>query len=178
MDLSRPYSAVSPGLQGEILVTLARTTRALTGRQIARLVLRGSQTGVNRALRRLAGHGLVRRELAGRAALYELNRDHVAADAVVEMAAMREKLIDRVRARVGTWNVLPAHVSIFGSFARADGAADSDIDVFVVRRRGVGEDASIWRRQIDELARSISAWAGNPASLAEIGDEDLRNLRR
>ena len=67
MDVARPYSAVVPSLEGDVLVTLAGTRKPMTGREVARLVKTGSQAGVLRALRRLAEQGLVEANDAGRA---------------------------------------------------------------------------------------------------------------
>jgi hypothetical protein len=54
MNVARPHVAVSPGVEGEALVVLARTTAPLTGRQIARLARRGTSASVSAALDRLA----------------------------------------------------------------------------------------------------------------------------
>ena len=54
MDLGRPYSSVSPTLEGDVLAVLARTSGPLTGRAVARLAARGSQSGINRAPERPA----------------------------------------------------------------------------------------------------------------------------
>lgn len=178
MDVARPYTAVSPALDTAVLTVLARTTRPLTGREIARLTGRSSHSGVLDVLNRLTTHGLVDRQEAGRALLYTLNREHLAAPAVEVLAAMRATLLDRIRAALATWKVKPVHASLFGSAARGDGRLDSDIDVFVVRPRGVAEDDGTWVRQRDELATAVRRWTGNRASIAEVGEQELRRLRR
>ena len=178
MDLSHPQAAVSPSLEGEILVTLARTSRAMTGREVARLVRRGSQSGINQALGRLVEHGIVLRQEAGRAMLFTLNRDHLAAGAVEQLASMRERLFGHVKARCAEWRIGAQHVSVFGSAARGDGGSESDIDVFIVRPRNVDADSSPWREQLDALARDIERWTGNAAGIAEVSERDLSRLRK
>ncbi len=122
MDVSRPISVVAPS-SGEVLETLAGTRMGMTGRQVALLTGRRSHSGVLDALHRLADQGLVDRVELNRAFLFSLNRDHLAADAVLELAGLRAKLVGRLRARIEGWEIAPIHASLFGSTARGD--ADS-----------------------------------------------------
>jgi len=158
-------------------MVLARTTRPLTGREIARLTGRSSHSGVLDVLNRLATQGVVDRREAGRAWLYTLNREHLAAPAVELLSSMRSTLMTRIQTAVDGWRVPPVHVSLFGSAARGDGDADSDIDLFLVRPRGVDEDNGAWLEQRDALATSVRRWTGNRAGLVEVGEEELRRLR-
>ena len=176
MDVARPYSAVSPTVEGDVLVALAGTTKPLTGRQVAQLVRRGSQKGVSVALDRLVKHGLVLREEAGRAYLHRLNRDHVAAAAVEALAAMRSEFLGRLRERIGQWVVAPSHASLFGSAARADGDTDSDIDLLVVRPDAVDEDDQVWREQLEGLAEAVHTWTGNHAGIVELSQREFAAL--
>jgi predicted nucleotidyltransferase len=177
MDVSRPYTAVCPTLDGEVLQVLAGTTMALTGRQVALLTGRTSHSGVLATLNRLTEHGLVIRVELSRASLYALNRDHLAAPAVEILAGMRQKLIEQMRNAIGEWQIAPAHVSLFGSAARGDGSTHSDIDLFVVRPRAVDEDEPSWRDQIDDLSDRIQRWTGNHASVVERDESQLARLR-
>jgi hypothetical protein len=177
MDVSRPYTAVCPTLDGEVLQVLAGTTMALTGRQVALLTGRTSHSGVLATLNRLTEHGLVFRVELNRASLYTLNRDHLAAPAVEILAGMRQKLIERMQETIDEWQIAPAHVSLFGSAARGDGSTHSDIDLFVVRPRAVDEDEPSWRDQIDDLGGRIQRWTGNHASVVERDESQLASLR-
>jgi predicted nucleotidyltransferase len=177
MDVSRPYLALCPTLDSEVLSVLAGTSRPLTGREIARLTGRTSHSGVLDVLNRLSEHGLVDRGEAGRALLYTLNRDHLAAPAVDVLSGMRNELLNRIRHAVGIWEVQPIHVSVFGSAARGSGDTRSDIDLFIVRPDGVGPNQPQWRAQLDGLAESIERWTGNHVGLAEVGETDVARLR-
>lgn len=177
MDLSRPYSAVTPSLDGDVLAVLARTTKPLTGREVARLSRRGSPRGTLDALDRLAVQGVVRREEAGRALLYTLNRDHLAAPAVEILAGLRVELVRRLRAAIAEWRVAPIHSSLFGSAARGDGGVESDIDLFFVRPDGVEAEDRGWRRQLADLERAVTSWTGNPAALMEVEGAAIARLR-
>ncbi len=178
MNIARPYTVFSAPLDVEVLLVLRGTTRPLTGREIARLVTRGSPAGVQKALRRLALQGIIHAEEAGRALLYTLNRDHLAVPALETLARMRAELESRLRASIGEWEIAPAHVSIFGSAARGDGDTESDIDLFVVRRLNVDASDPRWRDQLDRLATDVYRWTGNHLAISEVGERELRSLRR
>lgn len=177
MDMGNPTAAITPTLDGPVLSVLAGTTRPLTGRAIARLVPHGSQKGVQLVLNRLTEQGIVSRQDAGQASLYELNRDHLAAPAAVALAGLRAGLFERLRNELATWRVRPHHASVFGSVARADGDVASDVDMFIVRPKATVEDNPIWRAQLDRLAREVRAWTGNEAAIVEVSVEDIDRLR-
>ena len=178
MDVARPAAALGPTLDVTVLVVLARTSRPLTGREVARLAGRHSHSGVADALHRLTEHGLINRQDAGRAALFTLNRDHVAAPVVEAIANLRNELFRRLREAIEGWAAAPLHASVFGSTARGDGNTASDIDIFVVRPRMVSYDDDRWRQQLDDLSDQVMGWTGNRASIAEVGEVEIDRLRR
>ena len=178
MDVSKPYSVISSPLDVEALLVLRRTTRPLTGRDVARLANRGSPAGIRKALARLTSHGIIRAEDAGRAILYTLNRDHLAVPALEVLANMRTEFERRLSAEIGSWSLQPDHASLFGSATRADGNTTSDIDMFIVRPAGVGEDDPVWREQLSRLADDTFSWTGNHLAVSEVDLGELRRLRR
>ncbi|MDO8188394.1 nucleotidyltransferase domain-containing protein [Conexibacter sp. JD483] len=178
MDLSRPYSAVVPSLDGDVLAALAGTSQPLSGREVARRARRGSQRGVLTVLDRLVEQGLVRRQEAGGALLFTLNRDHVAAGAVAALAELRVELLRRIRDEIGGWAIAPRFAAVFGSFARADGGTESDIDLLVVRSRATRAGEPGWQAQLDGLSESIARWSGNHAGLVELSEQELPRLRK
>jgi DNA-binding transcriptional ArsR family regulator len=178
MDLSRPWAPIRSPFDMEVLRVLRGTTRPLTGREVARLVLAGSQPTVNASLRRLSDEGLVRAEEAGNAYLYTFNREHLAAPAVELLADVRTELEHRLRSEIAGWQVAPVHLSIFGSAARGDGDTASDIDLFVIRPRDVPDDDPRWREQLALLSEHVLSWTGNHAGLSEVLETDIRKLRR
>ncbi len=177
MDVARPFSALSDSVDVDVLVALAGTSTPRSGRELARLTRR-SNTGVQHVLDRLVTHGLVERTEAGRAFMYVLDRDHLLAPAVEQMAGARAELVRRLREAIGGWSVPAVHASLFGSAARGDGGLGSDVDLFIVRPAGVGAEDETWRDQIDRLAESVRRWTGNHAGIAEVSDTELPQLRR
>lgn len=177
MDVSKPFAAISPGVDADVLVVLAGSTKPRSGRELARRAGR-SNTGVQHVLDRLVEHGLVNREEVGRTFLYELNRDHLLAPTVEQMAGVRAELVRRLRDAIDGWEVPPVHASLFGSAARGDGDASSDIDLLIVRRADVDPDDAHWRGQVDRLADLVRRWTGNNAGIAEVSEGELPRLRK
>jgi DNA-binding transcriptional ArsR family regulator len=178
MDVSRPHGAISHPLDSAVLRVLVGTTQALTGRQVARLASEGSQQGIGKALNRLVGEGVVHREEAGSSSLYTLNRDHLATPAIELLVDLRGELLDRLRQAFRGWRIKPVHASMFGSAARGDGDASSDIDLFIVRPSSIDAEDDTWQSQIDGLADSVWRWTGNHAGIVELPGDDLGKLRR
>ena len=175
MDISRPFTAVSSGVEADVLVSLSGSTAQKTGRELARLSGR-SVTGVQHVLDRLVEEGLVHRAEAGPSFLYSLNRDHLLVPAVEAMAGVRWELVQRLRDLVGSWSLRSFHVSLFGSAARGDGNAASDIDLLVVRPKATDADDPRWQQQLDDLADRVWAWTGNPAGIVELSEADIPRL--
>jgi DNA-binding transcriptional ArsR family regulator len=176
MDVSRPWAPVASRHDLEALRVLAGTTRPLTGREVARLVEHGSQTTINAALRRLTREGLVHASEHGPSILYVLNRRHLAADPIIALVGARARLVERLRGHFADWSPSPYAAVLFGSAARGDGDADSDIDVLLVRPVDAPEDDQAWARQVQRLRDDIHAWTGNRAGFTEVAEDDLRAL--
>lgn len=179
MDLSDPMRSVVPSAHGGVLGVLARTDEPLSGRQVAEMT--GGEVRRSRAqqvLHELVRAGLVLQETRPPAHLYRLNREHVAALAVSALAGQREELLRRMREHVGRWSVPPTGVWLFGSAARGDGGPDSDIDVLVIRRKGVEEDDPVWQAQISDLAERAWRWSGNSCETLEMSESEAVSLAR
>ncbi len=173
MDFQRPLSVTTPTLDGDVLAVLAGADEEFTGRRIHRLLGRGSEHGVRKAAERLVEQGIVVKRQAGQAKLYGLNRNHLAAPYVLGLAALRAQLVERLEKRVAAWAV-PAHtVLLFGSVARGEAQAGSDLDLLVVRLADIDDEAPEWREQLADLERDATAWTGNEARVLEYGESDL-----
>lgn len=160
MDLTSPLQSLVPTLDSAVLEVLAGTESGLSATQIARLAARGSRQGQALVLDRLVEHGLVIAEPANRGYLYRLNRDHVLADAVLSACRARRTVLDRLTEAVKALEPEPAHVSVFGSFARREAGPDSDIDLLVVLPAPPASDTG-WSDQLQNLADRVLSWTGN-----------------
>jgi predicted nucleotidyltransferase len=146
--------------------------KEFTPPEIHRLIGDWSEDGVRKALRRLVDTGVVDAERKGNAYLYRLNRRHLAADAIVELAGLRHSFIRRLQDTLGAWAEPPAHAVLFGSAARREMSVDSDIDVFVVRPADATDDVT-WRAQLYALQEQASAWTGNDVRILEYSESDV-----
>jgi hypothetical protein len=112
------------------------------------------------------------------------------------LAGLRLELWSRFRRTLGSWNPKPAYGCVFGSAARGDGDAESDIDLLLVHaplpgesdpQRGSGARDALaghaagfrevrlterqlarWLRQVDQLRASTHSWTGNPLQVLEM----------
>lgn len=172
MNLQRPFQVVAPTLDGDVLTVLARADRSLTGRAIERET-GSSHGGVQRALAHLVAEGVIRRERAGGAYLYRLNRQHLAAPWIEGLAMLRTQLINRLRESLASWEIKPASGVLFGSAARDQAGPASDLDLLVIRPAGIDEDDEIWRDQVIALEQAVGAWTGNDARVLEYSETEL-----
>ncbi|HLI38324.1 MAG TPA: hypothetical protein VKV80_13445 [Streptosporangiaceae bacterium] len=161
MDVAQPIRCVIPTLDGQALEVLSGVSGSLTGREVARLARHGSESGVRRALDRLVQQGVVDAEQRGGAVFYQLNREHLAYPAVEVLAGLRRELLDRLTALLAAWAIPPLHASMFGSAARRDGDARSDIDILLVRPEDIDEDSEPWASQVEDLRERVGRWTGN-----------------
>jgi predicted nucleotidyltransferase len=171
MDLSNPLAVVTPTLDAAVLQALAATTGWATGSHVHRLARSGSDDGVRRVLTRLVDQGIVLADQHSHATLYLLNRDHVAAEAIVGLTRLRGMIIDRIKDALASWSPVPEHASLFGSFARGEATADSDIDLLVVTRPDA--EAQVTAEAVDQLAVDLERWTGNSAQIVDRNSNQL-----
>ena len=179
MELRSPITSVIPGAKGEVLLILARTSQELTGNVIATLGDgRVSQTGANKALKKLVADGLVLSRPAGKSILYSLNRDHAAARSIIELSELRAALMTRIKEQVIGWEYQPVALALFGSAARGQGTSNSDIDLLVIRPDAVGQEHSVWTEQVMGLTEAVWRWSGNVCQILEYAADEFAGLVR
>lgn len=171
VDLTHPIASVIPSLDGRVLVVLARTSRPMPGRQVARLIPDASLRGVQLALTRLEQHGLVQAEPYGHAVLYSANERHLLWPAIAELVAaieetprrLRDFIRDEVVAAVGEDEAASVSVALFGSVARGTSTPESDVDLLVVTPQG--EDDEHVEALISHLIDDIPTVTGNACNV-------------
>lgn len=166
MMLHKPFEAVTPTLDGDVLLVLARADSAFTGGELGRLIPHASTDGVRKAAQRLVEHGTVTLDRVGNAYTYRLNRDHVLADAIIAIAQAQDRVASRVVAHVEGWPTKPAAVVLFGSAARREMTASSDIDLLVVGDEQVEDFVS-------DLADSLTSWTGNDVRALRMDESEV-----
>jgi len=174
MRLDRPMLTVTPTIDGGVLSVLARAEAAFTAPKVQRLLDRHSVPGVRKVLNRLVEQGIVNADQAGRTLTYRLNRDHLAAAPIIELAHLDDALVERIRTAVATWDRAPVLVMLFGSAATGRMRVDSDIDVFVVANEP-RDAVDLWRAQLSDLELDITKWTGNDARVLAYSVDDLHH---
>jgi predicted nucleotidyltransferase len=154
MDHVRPIRAIFPGARGAIIDVLTRVQRGMTIRQLAERA-GVSHPQASRHIADLERLGVVRREHVGRSHVITLS-DTMAAQLLRRLTSLREDAIGAMRSAVRSIDPAPVALILFGSFARGDDDAASDIDVLVLVEDAAHEDA---------IEASLSEWCGRVATL-------------
>jgi predicted nucleotidyltransferase len=173
VNLGEPVLDVAPGVRGALLQALARLEQPVTRRQLA--LIAGVAPGHGSAVvEDLIGTGLITETPAGRSSMVALNRSHLAAGPVLTLASLRGELIRRLRERMSRWPDLRA-AWLFGSVARGESTAESDIDLLIV-----ADDlqASELHDRLARLHSDVRTWTGNDVQLIEHSQESWRKLVR
>ncbi len=175
MLLDRPFQALTPTVDGDVMSVLAGADASFTPGEVHRLLDRHSVAGVRLALNRLVEHGVVLSSRAGRAVMYRLNRDHVLAGPIIEVAQARDRVIDRLRGELSNWSPSCSYAAVFGSAATNEMSTGSDIDILVVRPDTVDAEDDVWASQIDDLSDRCSRWTGNDCRVLELSEAEVED---
>ncbi len=175
MDYVKPVEALLPGVQGKVLGVLARNDAELSMRAVARLAgVSPQQSSV--VLGHLIDLGIVERRDVPPVALVRLSPDNVAAQTVAALANLRQTVLDRLADLAASISPAPASLMVFGSFARGQAGAASDVDVLVVRPTCVPCDDDGWTDSLGAWSDRARRVVGNPVNLIEVSADELPTL--
>ncbi len=150
-------------LKVRILRVLSKHAPALTGRELARRV-GYSHTQTNSALAELEMNGLVMKRHLGNANVYSLNDGNLLASRIIIPAfQIEERLIRDLANRffAGMGKDLVS-IILFGSAARGEEDAGSDIDLILVVRDG--SELDNLDEKVSEISLEAAATFGGPVS--------------
>ena len=176
MDFLRPVEAVIPGAQGKLLAVFAETTNALSVRAAARLS-RVSLAQTSRILPELATLGILERADVPPSTVYRLVEDNVASRAIRLLARSRDLVLAQLGELAQSMAITPASIVVFGSFARGDAGPESDVDVVMVRPRGV-ESTPTWSEELEEWRHGARRLTGNEIEVVEVDERDIGSRLR
>jgi predicted nucleotidyltransferase len=177
MDFTRPVEAVVPDAQGRILAVLCRTSAELNLRTLADL------SGVSiahaaRVVPRLVELGMVDRRDVPPSVLVRIVPEHLAVRPLLDLARLRDSLFEELRHSAKRIRPAPANITLFGSVARGDSDAASDLDLVIVRAAGVAEDDSTWERTVAAFLERIARVSGNPVNRIDVSVDEVPRLAR
>lgn len=161
MDFGEPFGGLMPGARGGVLAVLLRTGAPLTGRRIHSLVGEHSLGAVQQALRDFERIGLITTETIGRAGVHRINTNHEAISPLRSLASPLEMLAS-VAGETATG---VDAVIVFGSVARGEAHADSDIDLAVVA-------PAAWKGRA-ALQQAVHERIGNRCDVLHLTRSDL-----
>lgn len=159
MILQEPFQTVTPSLDGEVLNAMAKSGSTFTVTWLEMLLPSRSPSGIRRVLDRLVRQGVIDEIRVGRALGYRLNTHHLATEAIVALASLRDRFFERLRENIASWDEAPVYVALFGSGAEGTMSEGSDIDLFFLRPAGA---SSAFDDRVHELAAQAQRWTGNP----------------
>lgn len=178
MDFSEPFGGLMPGARGPVLAVLLRTGAPLTGRGIHALVDSHSLGAVQQALRDLERIGIITTETIGRAGVHRINENHGAIAPLRALASPLEMLAHVVREAVTDVDAVIA----FGSIARGEAHADSDIDLVVIAPEAWDGRAHLQQQVHERLGNDCDVlhlrhedFAGTPEDREPVVAEILRD---
>lgn len=171
MQLQHPFGVVTSTVDGDVLSVLARADSHFTVAQLQTLIPDRSPVGIRNSLARLSQQGIVSAHRVGRSLAFSLNQEHLAADAIRQIASLKSALVARLGAEVSGWTIPPVFGALFGSAARDEMRQDSDIDIFLVRPEDAPDEA--WSADVAQLAEDATRWTGNDARIIDVTDQDV-----
>lgn len=177
MDCARPVEAVVGGAQGRLLAVLVKITAPLTLRRLAALA-GVSPAQASRVMPRLVELGIVDRHEIPPASQFVLARDNVVAQLLLQLADARALALRQIGEAASAISPEPVSVIVFGSFARGEADAESDIDLAVVRADDVDEDDERWADSVDVWRRKVRAITGNDVEIVEASLSEARRKLR
>jgi predicted nucleotidyltransferase len=177
VDFIGPIQALIPGVQGRILAVLAQTSAELNLRTLARLS-GVSLAQASRVMPGLVELGVVERRDVPPSALFRLVEGHVASRAVLTLARARETVLEELGRSAGELSPPPVSVIVFGSLARGEARATSDVDVVVVRPEDVDEEDERWHADLERWRQEARRLTGNRVEIVEVGESDVARFLR
>ncbi len=130
MRFDEAFGGLIPGARGAVLAAMLRTGAPLTGRQVHGLVRdQHSLWSVQQALAIFVELGVVESRSVGRAMVHAINEDHYTIQPLRVLLDPVAALREAVQGVVGT---SVDAVILFGSVARGEATAGSDVDLAVL----------------------------------------------
>jgi predicted nucleotidyltransferase len=173
MNLTEPLAGLTTPVQAAVLRVLARAATGFSGRQVHRLANTSSISSVHRALTTLVGVGLVTANHQPPSIVYRANRKHVLWPAVESGLAARDRFFESLREFCD--EELPKELSLtivlFGSVARRESSAESDVDLFLVYPDEIDPDAEADFSY--QIAGEVELLSGNAAQIYAINQSEL-----
>lgn len=168
MDLSRPIEALIPGAQGQLLGALVGAGRELNTKTAAEIA-GVSAPHASRVLAHLVALGLVVRRDVPPVALYSIASGSIMAGLLDQLRDLRAAVFAEMARAAADMTPAPVQIVVFGSVARGESGAASDIDVLVVAPTGA-IDTDQWTASVISWRERVSRFAASPVEVLEVDE--------
>ncbi|MDO9572464.1 MAG: nucleotidyltransferase domain-containing protein [Candidatus Omnitrophota bacterium] len=148
----------------KILRFLVKSQAQLNGREIAKNVGL-SHVKAHTALKDLTKHGVVNMRSVGSSLVYWLNEEHFLVKEIIRPAFEKEEGVFEHIARIVLKAIIPPRplsIILFGSFARGNAEADSDIDIVIMYPHS--KNKSLLSKELSEAEKKVTSLFGNQLS--------------
>ena len=175
MLLQNPMEAFSnPSADYPILGVLEKAHKPMSTTAISKRCEAVPRISAHKSLTRLSQHGILKHEMLGNTYFYEINRKHVLYEAIREILQAPKSLFDNIASDISQWNSPPLAVYLFGSAARKQMTAESDIDIlFLFEHDDSNKDICL--DNVYSLCEEITEKTGNTTNPVIFAQEEVKN---
>lgn len=168
MNLSSPIESLIPGLRGRVLTAMVRSPRPQSLRELTRRARSTSPSSVKLVLGDLIAVGIVRYALVSKSSqFFELNESHILTGHLRGIDAVKDMVVEVLRNHADSWPRPPRAVVLFGSVARAEDTAASDIDLLIVWKSDKAPSDG-WNADKLRLVEAIYGLTGNSLNIVDL----------
>ena len=175
MNTGEPTDIALPRATAAVFRVLAGADASFSIRQLARVAGVSAPRAIE-IVNHASERGLILVELAGRSRMCRLNREHLAAGALIDLVTIRQRMLHAIEDEIASWRIAPMHTSLFGSAARGDGNSHSDLDLLLIRP--ISEPDKEWEEQKYTSGVRLRAKIGNHVSWFDISSTELKRAMR
>jgi predicted nucleotidyltransferase len=170
--LDRPHALFYDANRARVVDVLLSATSSLSGRQIARAA--GiSPTTAGDALADLEAVGITHSESVGRSYQWTLIQGNLLVEKLRELSQLRDDRAGEIIAKaVGEE---PVSIALFGSTARGESGADSDVDLLLVANDF--EQEIRFRRRTRQVICALQPLLGRQINVVVIDVDQMRKQR-
>lgn len=166
--LDHPLSLFYDAARARVLDSLLSSPEAMSGRKIARQT-NLSPTTVNGALGDLEERGFVKSQRKGKANLWSLQSDNK----LIEQIRLFAQVQDEVAGKVVTQALgsEPVSITLFGSTARGESGADSDLDLLIISKDHAQD--LLFRRKAFAAEKALRTFIGRSVEVTVLREDSL-----
>jgi predicted nucleotidyltransferase len=132
----------------------------------------------SRVLPTLTELGIVERREVPPSSLLRFNREHIAAQPLIDLARTRDRTLHALGSIAAELPLPPVSVVVFGSMSRNEADGQSDIDTLVVRPDSIDTEDDLWTESQLQWRMRVHALTGNGVDVLDLSQSEVANCLR